>query len=548
MAEHVARIVGGAGTGKTTRLIQTMEKLIHRGDVDIYQIGFVSFTRAARSEAADRAASVFGHKAKDLEQGGWFRTLHSICHRQLCVGKELLTGEGPDQKWIAEAIGEEVAGENTSDLASDFTERKQMTSADKALSLWDVSRNKLEPLRQTWERAEAVDWSAPSWDEVSRVVERYETAKQLAYRLDFTDLCGRFAGWEFGVHEHTEVAPYGEVPDVPVWFLDEQQDTSALLDSVCRRLTEPARFVYICLDPFQAIYSFAGASSKHAMAWDVSEKNQHVLRQSRRCPSKILELGESILSGCTDYWDRKILPVRDGGEIERTWWDSDWESQIDPCEKTILIARTNRHAARIARRLDKKGIPWLPTRGNGRWNMPSTSMGLAGLYNLHTGGVCTSEQWAAAVKILPSKLSEREFLERGTKRRWSKREVGRDESLDVSGLSAWGATPHLIEYIKSGQWQNIIGGNIAYDYTAARQEWGYDAVHNPKISVGTIHSVKGAEAQSVMVLTTTSSRIQAGINDIDIADEERRIAYVAATRSENRLMIVSEDTHMRMEI
>jgi hypothetical protein len=52
---QVARTIGGAGTGKTTELIGILEKLVDQLG-DPLRVGFVSLTRNARREAADRAA------------------------------------------------------------------------------------------------------------------------------------------------------------------------------------------------------------------------------------------------------------------------------------------------------------------------------------------------------------------------------------------------------------------------------------------------------------------------------------------------------------
>ncbi|MEM1063529.1 MAG: UvrD-helicase domain-containing protein, partial [Planctomycetota bacterium] len=89
MTQFVGKYIGGAGTGKTTTLVNTMSDLCERLVLSPHEIGFVSFTRAARSEAADRVASRFGLDAEDLTRNGWFRTLHSVCCKQLGVGEQL---------------------------------------------------------------------------------------------------------------------------------------------------------------------------------------------------------------------------------------------------------------------------------------------------------------------------------------------------------------------------------------------------------------------------------------------------------------------------
>ena len=58
--------------------------------------------------------------------------------------------------------------------------------------------------------------------------------------------------------------------------------------------------------------------------------------------------------------------------------------------------------------------------------------------------------------------------------------------------------------------------------------------------VGTIHSVKGAEADNVALLTTTSNRVDAGNDDALQHDEECRIAYVGVTRTRRNLYVINE--------
>jgi superfamily I DNA/RNA helicase len=86
---QAARVIGGAGTGKTSMMIGIMEKAMDRPEVagNPFALGFSSFTRAARSEAAGRASAAWGVNQGDLERKGWFRTCHSVAYRVLGVSK-----------------------------------------------------------------------------------------------------------------------------------------------------------------------------------------------------------------------------------------------------------------------------------------------------------------------------------------------------------------------------------------------------------------------------------------------------------------------------
>lgn len=545
---QVARIIGGAGTGKTTELLRLMEILIREKGVDPFQIGFVSFTRAARHEAAVRAADAFNLKPEDLERSGWFRTLHSICYRQLGIGKELLTGNAESRKWLSSNLGEEVSGGFVSEDDTDLSDGagEDATEADVALSIWEKARNTLASVDFIWREYIRTGIGVPTQPRCTEIIERYEQVKRIDHRCDFTDLLGRFAGIRFGIDHHDSTSPEGELPSAETWFLDEQQDTSALLDAVCRRLVEPARFAYLCLDPFQAIYGFAGSDARHAMSWEIQAGKERILPKSYRCPSEILSLGEKTLQQCSDYWDRGIEPREAGGSVEAREFGSWWENGIDPRESWLLIARTNFQAKRLAKRLQSEGIPWVPTRGNGGWKSCARTKAINALHALATGGAVTALEWRDVLKTLPSRVGDKEFLNRGIKSQWSKREADWSELIDLEHAGDWGASNSLIEHLGNGRWKNLI--KDADIFVSALDRWGFEAVEAPKISVGTIHSVKGAEADNVVLLTTTSQRVETARDTQAGFDEEQRIAYVGVTRARQRLMILDERTPFRLGV
>lgn len=546
MAPQVGLIIGGAGCGKTTRLLGIMEKILKRGEIGPLSIGFVSFTRAARSVAARRAADLFGIRPTVLEQDGWFRTVHSICYRQLAVGDALLTGGKKDCAWLAEQISEPVSGAVDSGEVDDALFGEGRTDADKALAIWSLARNSLKPVQTVWNRVRLVDWETPDVSYVLRVIDSYEMAKRLSGRCDFTDILGRFAGIRFTVEGPTERTPEGDVPDVPVWFCDEQQDTSPLQDIVLRRLTANARWVYLVGDPFQAIFGFNGSDPQLFQRWPVADGLRDILRQTHRCPAPIQSLGEDILRECSDYWDRGIRPKDGPGEVDSDHFQSAWESQINPDESWLLVARSNWGARKLSGRLDAAGIPWLPVRGNNRWNAPKRTKAIESLWNLQRGGVLSIEDWERVIEYVPSKHAGKEFLIHGTKKRWSSFEGDRSELTNLEGLKIWGATPELVERVKSGQWVHLV--DHADLFAEAVERFGWKSVLEPKVRVGTVHSVKGDEAENVVLLTTTSQIVARGEDDQDGFNEERRISYVAVTRSSRRLLVLKERCLHQMRI
>ena len=130
---------------------------------------------------------------------------------------------------------------------------------------------------------------------------------------------------------------------------------------------------------------------------------------------------------------------------------------------------------------------------------------------------------------------------RGTRSRW-RAEPERASEWDriwPEDLAQVGATDKLAEALKSKRWVRLVDRGDEWRQMAVKH--GAELACSPKIRVGTIHSSKGAEAENVAILTTTSGKISDGISvDKEIADEERRLAYVAVTRSKKNLFIIDD--------
>ena len=76
-------VLGPPGTGKTTTLLNEVDKYLKETDPD--KIGYFSFTQKAAYEARDRAMSRFNYSEDDLP---YFRTLHSLAFRKLGIKKQ----------------------------------------------------------------------------------------------------------------------------------------------------------------------------------------------------------------------------------------------------------------------------------------------------------------------------------------------------------------------------------------------------------------------------------------------------------------------------
>ncbi|CAB4169017.1 UvrD-like DNA helicase, C-terminal [uncultured Caudovirales phage] len=551
----VARIIGGAGTGKTTTILQKMELALDRLGGDPLRLGFASFTRAARSEAVSRASAAWGVSESLLSKEGWFRTIHSTCFRCLGVSAgQLLAGDSKaDLEWISEAVGVKVQTITDEDTGAVSYTGDPVASA--ALNCWSFARSSLRPLQEVVRRRRRVDDSVPDYALIVRMAERYETKKRLDDRMDFNDLLAAFAGVSFSVMEGvTPSSSYRpELPEVSAWLFDEQQDASPLLDLVCKRLVSApsVKWCYVVGDPFQAIYGFAGSNADCFLGWQV--KKEMTMPKSYRCPTPILALGERCLRRMhRGYFDRGIEAADHAGSIGEVGAIDQLVAQVDPKQPWLLIARTKFQASRIAAEMHRQGKPvrWT-TSPDGPTNR---SRGLQALYKLENGEPITGHDWKHATELLPSNGMLRPgvketMLVRGTKKRFDDEDERRHwDFILPAELDKVGATPALRDAIVKGEWVRLVDHGDLWRREA--KQYGPLLAAEPQCRVGTIHSVKGMEADNVAVLTTTAQKVAAGAEDCDQYDEECRIAYVAVTRTRKRLVVINEGrpTTPRMEV
>jgi len=552
-----ARLVGGAGTGKTAAALEILEKAMDRPEVgrNPFALGFSSFTRAARSEAAERAGLAWGIAPSELMRDGWFRTAHSIAHRAIGVRKGQVCDN--DLEWLAKALDADLSytgdeDEDGEEFKTYRGKRLEDESAAAALNLWAYARNTMSSLKDC---ADAVANFNPliCTDDVMSKIARYESAKRLEDRLDFTDMLCRFSGVAFDpIHGPVERRPEGDVPhDVVGWIFDEAQDASALLDRACRRIVtgDAVRWVWLMGDPFQVLFSFGGADSRHFMSWPV--KHQKVMPRSYRCGAEVLALGERCLKPLPDYWDRGIAPADHESSVVEVDEYVDAIGEIDPRRETLVLARTNWQLKAMTTAMDEAGVPYRKVKSpqHGPRNF---DRGCAALYSLQQDRSIHADDWIAAMDLLPAGGTSRadRYIPWGAKVAFE--QAAKNGEIDVVSrgrLRGKWISENLTCIIEQGGWPSLVKGGQRW--MRAVERWGLEVMAAPKVRVGTIHATKGQEADEVVLLTTTGQKVAKASEDSHAQwCEERRIEYVAVTRTRRRLIITHDPRQQkyRMEL
>ena len=541
---QAARLVGGAGTGKTTEILRLMEGSRTRYGGNPLAIGFSSLTRAARATAVSRASQAWGVEPEYLEKLGWFRTCHSVAYRQLGVRRAEIIGSDSKEsaKWVAAALKVAVTA-----VLDDDTGRTRYAGegyAGTALDLWDLARSRLEPLKEVIVRAARFGDDVPPFAVCKQYIERYESAKRVDGRVDYADLLTRYAGIHSTVDGHEEVEPEGALPaGVKVWYLDEMQDASALVDRLCRRLASgpEVEHVYLAGDPMQAIFAFGGSDWRYFMRWPVQK--ERVMEKTWRCPSPILSLGERCLTRMRKgYWDRGIAPADHEGSVERGGYRDAVVARLDPLASTLVLARCKHTLEAWETALQKRRVPYLML-----CEQAATVRHRAceSLWALENGKAVSAEDFACAVKWLPYPGN----MIRGTKALWEKREtIEQWDAIRPEDLPHVGFKAEFAAKLLAGGWGEMFHKASKWRDTA--KQYGPEIASNPPIRLSTIHAAKGMEADTVVLSTSLTRRVHASqAVDSEIHDEERRVEYVGVTRARRRLVIATDhEAEYRMSL
>jgi DNA helicase-2/ATP-dependent DNA helicase PcrA len=508
------RIFGPPGSGKTT----TLSAWIQRG-VEAFsgQVLVMSFTRAAAVELAGRGLPI------DRRRIG---TLHSMCFRTVGARRSQIAEASPlIKEWNARvSIPERVTPIKTADLG--LMGEKGRGGRLTTVPLFDeycLARNLLVP------ESDRVPW-------VQRFGELWEAWKREHDLLDFTDL--------IEIVDREEMPP--PLPAV-VLFIDEAQDLTPLELRVVRRWGASCDHFVLSGDDQQAIFSFRGATPDAFLDPPLPPAQKTVLGQSYRLPEEIRRYAHAY--GCTmtryepkQYAARdqggevvkdKMIRYRNGPAIVRAI-----EAELAESRSVMVLGSCGYMLDPVIKVARARGIPFANPyrRTNGRWNpMRGGCERLAGfLRDDPTWGDVW--RWVEAIDAAATGLGRGA---KGELKEWC--DEHRDDlasRLDVEAMLG-------IEVEWSSSW--IVDRLLAsrartFRYAVAvERRGGLEALlAPPSLVVGSVHSVKGGEADTVILFPDISRKAhrecvaQGGTEGRDII---RRLFYVGMTRAREKLII-----------
>ena len=302
-------ILGPPGTGKTTTLMNIIESLLEKG-VKPEEIGFISFTKKATTEARDKARSRFGFEVDRLP---YFRTIHSLAFRQLGLSRQQVMQHNHYQE-LCDELGVEITGRQTGEDGT----LVGMAQGDKLRFVEGMARIRCMPLKQQWEELNDDDLG---WFELEQFAKALKEYKDNSGLIDYTDMLELM---------RTE----GFVPKLKALLVDEAQDLSKLQWLVVERMMGKADETYIAGDDDQAIFRWAGADVDHFIGLD---GNVRVLDQSYRIPAVVHHLSSDTIRAVSRRRDKAFRPATHEGSIT---YHNDIE-HVDMSKGTWLLLARN---------------------------------------------------------------------------------------------------------------------------------------------------------------------------------------------------------------
>ena len=390
-------ILAGAGSGKTTVLINRIANILRYGDAynstylrddldenDIaackayiengtplttetqehlsasacapWRIMAITFTNKAAGELKDRLCAMLGETANDI----WASTFHSTCARilrrdgeHIGYSSHFTVYDTDDQRRLMKSILKEldISEKNITpkSILNEISRAKDslISPAEYALTVGDDFRLKI----------------------ISRAYTTYQKRLEDADAMDFDDLINKV------------VELFKKCPDVLEYYqnrfrylmVDEYQDTNHAQYTFVRMLAEKSGNLCVVGDDDQSIYKFRGATIENILSFENTFQNATVIRleQNYRSTQNILDAANAVIEHNTERKGKTLWTQNGTGAMIHLHTAENETDEAERITKIILdgvaagrkfsdyavLYRMNSQSLTFERNFAKSGVP-----------------------------------------------------------------------------------------------------------------------------------------------------------------------------------------------
>ncbi|WP_134669623.1 UvrD-helicase domain-containing protein [Halorussus marinus] len=566
--DHVTRLFGGPGSGKTTELLDRVEDILDREDVGVNDILLVSYTRAAANEVRERLAERRDINPRSLQ--GTVCTMHAKAYELLDLSRNDVVDES-DKKEYCEDYGIEFEDEYSG--AGRRTARST-TLGNKiiATSQWlqrtsrDVSDWYDVPFQWNDEEVRLPPDIDPNAQEGNKYTPTWPSDDD---RLDVPEA---IRGWRNYKGEHDlvgfadmleRVQQRSLLPNVDYLVIDEFQDITSLQYDVYEEWKPHMEQVLIAGDDDQVVYAWQGADP--GLLLDEGG-NDVILDTSYRLPSEILEVVQQEVSHIDHRQEKNLSPRKQGGTVEQI----DSPSMLDLVRNVrytveehdgtlMLLFRARYQMFRFIDEFIDEGIPFRCLTDQRMWTDRLTQY-VRAVENVEADEPITGLQARRLADMLQDSAfgsNERDELFDAIDER---KEAADTDDLEEIELDPDFVTEYAPFMPGPAAAADMVRKVTSFQKNSMRGYFGgdYEDVPEDRVRVGTIHSAKGREADHVFVATDLTEKVveqmAATVDEAEVPDDieftsttdpvptltdnERRVFYVGMSRARERLVVM----------
>jgi len=530
------RIFGPPGTGKTTNITRQIRRAVERFGRDSVLV--TSFSRAAAAELAGQDLPVSPDRVGTLHSHCW----HALSRPEIAeVHLEEWNRANPHLRITPAKKAPKLDGEESGEESVD-----DVRSGDYWLGELNRSRGMMRPA-EVW--SAALREFADKWG-------RYKASCRV---MDFCDLI------ETAMRE-IRIAP--KRPDVI--FADEAQDLNPMQLALVRRWGENAQYFVIAGDDDQTIYTFTGATPEAFLDPKIPDDHMIILKQSYRVPRAVHAMANRLINQVTRRQEKLYEPrpedgmclnLSQGGYKSPEYWILKTIMQhLENGQTVMLLASCAYMLHPAVAVLRQWGIPFHnPYRkSNGYWN--PLRRGRSGSSSNRISSLLSDHPWTHRdLKVWTEWINPKGNLRAGanalieaaddslpvtTERLGELFEAAALESL----LAASGAPNQLLPW-----WTRRVApayqGRVQFPVSVALSGGMRALEESPRVVVGTIHSVKGGQADVVFLFPDLSPAGDAAYQRCGPQrDSVIRLLYVGMTRARHTLYICQRESSMAVAI